>query len=152
MRKLYLCHEADPHVWEGIQIAGIRLLTHTKLDRYCELMPDNKDLQDKWEAEIDDPKKYVSLLVGQMDDDEQQAKLDKENYHNPSKWERTTKSYFIAYHEVKAHLKWVLSRPAEAEAYTRFQVSDCLRSISLSGTCCSSVYSLDVVQSAGGGG
>ena len=133
-------------------MAGLDLLTRSELDRYRELIPDNEDRQDKREVAIDDPEKYVSLLVGQMDDDEQRAELNEENYHNPSKWERTTKSYFLAYHEVKAHLKWVLSRPDEAEAYTRFQVSDCLRSISLSGTCCSSVYSLDVVQSEGGGG
>ena len=113
-------------------MAGLDLLTRSELDRYRELIPDDKDCQEKWKAAIDDPKKYVSLLVGQMDDDEQWAELDEENYHNPSKWERTTKSYFLAYNEVKAHLKWVLSRPAEAEAYTWFQVSDCLRSISLS--------------------
>ena len=133
-------------------MAGLDLLTRSELDRYRELIPDDEDCQDKWEAAIGDPEKYVSLLVGQIDDDEQRAGLDKENYHDLSEWERTTKSYFLAYHEVKVHLKWVLSRPAEAEAYTRFQVSDCLRSISLSGTCRSSIYSLDVVQLAGGGG
>ena len=98
------------------------------------------------------PRSMFPLSVGQMDDDEQRAESDKENYHDPSELELTTKSYFLAYHEVKAHLKWVSSRPAEAEAYTWFQVSDCLRSISLSGTCSSSVYSLDVVQSEGRGG
>ena len=133
-------------------MAGLDLLRRSELDRYRELIPDNKDCQDEWEAAIDDPKKYVSLLVGQMDDDEQRADLDEENYHDPSELEGATNSYFLAYHESKAQLKWVLSRPAEAEAYKRFQVSDCLRSISLSGTCHSSVYSLDVVQSAGGRG
>ena len=113
MKKLYLCHEADPHVWEGIHIG---LLTHSELDRYCELIPEDEGVQDEWEAAIDDPKKYVSLLVRQMDDDEQQAETDKENYHNHYGWERTTKNYFLAYHEVKAHLKWVSLRPAEAEA------------------------------------
>ena len=83
---------------------GFGLLTRSELDRYRELIPDNKDLQDKWEAVIDDPGKYVSLLVGQMDDDEQRAETDKENYHNCSGWERTTKNYFLSYHEVKAHL------------------------------------------------
>ena len=85
-------------------MAGLALLTRSELNRYRELIPEDKDLQDEWEAAIDDPKKYVSLLVGQMDDDEQWAETDKENYHDPSNRERTTKNYCLAYHEVKAHL------------------------------------------------
>ena len=89
-------------------------------------MPYDKDRQDEWEAVIDnDTKKYVSLLVGQMDDEEQRAERDEENYHDTSEWEQTTKNYFLSYHEVKAHLRWVASRPAEAEASKRFQVGGC---------------------------
>ena len=105
-------------------MAGLGLLTRPELDRYRELIPDDKDLQDEWEAAIDDPEKYVSLLVGQMDDDEQRAETDKEDYHKPSEWEWTTKNYFLAYHEVKAHLRWVGLMPAKAEAYRWFQVGD----------------------------
>ena len=46
-------------------MAGYGILTRPELDRYCELIPDNEDLKDEWEAAIDDPKKYVTLLVGQ---------------------------------------------------------------------------------------
>ena len=74
MKKSYLCHEADPNLWGGIQISCLRLLTRSELDRYRKLMPDDEDRQDEWEAVInDDTKKYVSLLVGQMDDKEQRA-------------------------------------------------------------------------------
>ena len=104
-------------------MAGFGLLTRPELDRYRELIPDDKDLQDEWEAAIDDPKKYVTLLVGQKNDDEQRAESDEENYHDPFEAEQTTQNYFLAYHEVKAHLRFVASRPAEAEAYKRFQVS-----------------------------
>ena len=48
VEKLYLCHEADPHLWEGIQMAGLALLMRPELDWYRELIPDNEDLQDKW--------------------------------------------------------------------------------------------------------
>ena len=85
-------------------MASFGLLTRSELERYRELMPDDEDLQDEWEAAIDDPKKYVSLLVGQMDDEEQRAEKDEENYHDCSEWEQTTKNYFLSYHEVKAHL------------------------------------------------
>ena len=124
MRKSYLCREADPHVWEGIQLAGRRLLRRSELDRYRELMPDDEDRQDEWEAVIDDPGKYVTLLVGQIDDEEQREERDEENFYDCSEWEQTTQSYYLSYHEVKAHLRWVASRPAEAEAYKHFKVSD----------------------------
>ena len=65
MRKLYLCHEADPCVWEDIRTSGFSLLTRRELDRYRDFIPDDKDLQDEWEAAMDDPEKYVSLLIGQ---------------------------------------------------------------------------------------
>ena len=95
---------------------------------------------------------YVTLLIGQKNDEEQRAESDEENYHGPFEWEQTTPNYFLAYHEVKAHLQWVTSRPAEAAAYKRFQVGECSRIFLLSGTYRSSIYCSGVVQSAGGGG
>jgi hypothetical protein len=96
MIKLYCCHEADPNLWGGIQIACLRLLTHPKLDRYRKVMPNNEDRQDKWEAIIDnDTKKYVSLLVGQMDDEEQRAERDEENNHDTLEWDQTTQNFFF---------------------------------------------------------
>ena len=59
------------------------LLTRHELDRYRDLIPDNEDLQDKWEAAMDDTGKYVSLLIGQKDDEEQRVELEEENYHDP---------------------------------------------------------------------
>ena len=76
---------------------------------------------------MDDPEKYVTLLVGQKNDDEQRAERDEENYHDPFDWEQTTQNYFLAYHEVRAHLQWVALRPAETESYKRFQVGECSR-------------------------
>jgi hypothetical protein len=35
--------------------------------------------------------------------------------------------FFLSYHVVKAHLWWVTSRPAKAEACKRFQVGNYLR-------------------------
>ena len=83
MKKSYLCHEADPHVWEDIQMASLALLTRCDLDRYRELIPDDEDLQGEWEAAVDDPEKYVSWLIGQKNDDKQRAESDEENYHDP---------------------------------------------------------------------
>ena len=131
MRKSYLCHEADPDFWGGIQIAGLHLLTSPELDRYCKLIPGDEDCQDKWQAVVGDSKKYVSLLVGQIDDEERRADNNKENYHGTLEWDQTTQNYFLSYHEVQAHLCWIASRPAKAEAYKRFQVSDFIHLLSL---------------------
>ena len=85
-------------------MAGLGLLTRPELDRYRELIPDDEDLQDEWEAAIEDPGKCVTLLVGQMDDEEQRAEKDEENYHDCTEWDQTTQNYYLSYHEVKAHL------------------------------------------------
>jgi hypothetical protein len=68
---------------------------------------------------MDDPEKYVTLLVGQSNDEEQQEDADEENHHDNFSWEQTMQNYFLAYHVVKAHVQWVTSRPVEAEAYKR---------------------------------
>jgi hypothetical protein len=47
-------------------------------------MPDDENHQDEWEAVISDPEKYVSLLVGQIDAEEQREEADEENYYNCS--------------------------------------------------------------------
>ena len=104
-------------------MSGLALLTSRDFEQYCDLIPDNEDLQDEWEAVVDDPAKYITLLVGQKDDEEQRAESNEENYHPPFEGEKMTQNFFFAYHEVKAHLKWVLSRPANSAAYKRFQVS-----------------------------
>ena len=123
VRKSYVCHEADPHVWLGIRVSGFALLTKRELGRYRDLIPDNEDLQDEWDAAVCDPEKYISLVIGQRNDEEQRAESDEENYHEPFTTEQTTQNYFLAYHEVKAHLQFLASRPADAKAYNRFQVS-----------------------------
>jgi hypothetical protein len=53
------------------------------LRRYRDLIPDDEDLQNEWDAAVCDPEKYVSLLIGQKDDEEQRAESDEENYHEP---------------------------------------------------------------------
>ena len=127
-------------------------MTRPELDRYCELIPDDEDLQGEWEAVIHDPEKYASLLVGQMDDEEQRAEKDEDNYHDCFKWEQTTRNYFFSYHEVRAHLCWVASKPAEAEAYKRFQVGDCMHlcHFVINQLLIHLITLLGVVQSAGG--
>jgi hypothetical protein len=79
-----------------------------------------EDLQDKWEAAVRHPVKYVNLLVGQCNNKDLRAKSDKENHYDSGPWDRVTKNYFLAYHQVKAHARWVAPRPGKAENLRRF--------------------------------
>ena len=121
--KSYECHEADPHVWDGIRESGLELLTTRELRRYRKLVPEDEDLQREWDAAVEYPPKYVGLLIGQKDDEEQRAEIDEENYYDPFEGEQAKQNYFLAYHQTKAHLRYLATRPAEAEVYRRFQVS-----------------------------
>ncbi len=105
---------------------GLRLLSLPNLTHYCRLLPMEEDLQNKWGAAVSHPGKYVSLLVGQLDDDEIRAEQDEENHYNKEPHARVTKNYFLAYHQVMAHARWVASRPEEAESLRRFQVRTCV--------------------------
>jgi hypothetical protein len=121
--KSYECHEGDPHEWNGIRDAGKQLLTERELRRYRRHVPGDVDLQREWDAAVDHPVKYVQLMIGQKGEDEQREESDEENYWPPFEAEQETQNFFLAYHQVEAHLRYIAERPAEAEVYRRFQVS-----------------------------
>ena len=73
MVTAYLCHETKPDVWGQVQLAGLELLTRCGLEWYSEFFPDKEDRWDKCVATVDDPGKYVSVLVGQCNNEGQQA-------------------------------------------------------------------------------
>ncbi len=126
MKKSYNCFETDPDSWQDVKEMGLRLLSLPDLTRYHRLLPTEEDLQNKWGMAVSHPGKYVNLLVGQLEDDEIRAERDEENRcdKEPHAW--VTKNYFLAYHQVMAHARWVASRPEEAESLRRFQVRTCV--------------------------
>jgi hypothetical protein len=75
---------------------------------------------------VTSPGKYVNLLVGQLDNEDLRAERDEENHYDSEPWDRVTKNFFLAYHQVKAQVRWYASRPDEAEHYKRFQVTTCV--------------------------
>ncbi len=122
MKKLNKCFETDPDNWRAVNDWGLQLLLLPNLAHYRRLLPMEEDLQDKWEAAVTHPSKYVNLLVGQRNDEDLRAESDEENHYNSGPWDWVTKNYFSAYHQVKAHTRWVALRPNEAENLRRFQV------------------------------
>ncbi len=126
MKKSYDCFETDPDSWQDVREMGLRLLLLPDSTCYHRLLPTEEDLQNEWGAAVSHLGKYVSLLVGQLDDNEIRAELDEENHYNEEPHARVTKNYFSAYHQVMAHTRWVTSRPEEAESLRRFQVRTCV--------------------------
>jgi hypothetical protein len=105
---------------------GLKLLSLPDLMRYPRLLSTEEDLQNEWGAAVSHPGKYVNLLVGQLNDDEIRAERDEENHYDEEPHAWVTKNYFLAYHQVMAHARWVASRPEEAESLRRFQVRTCV--------------------------
>jgi hypothetical protein len=100
----------------------LELQSERDLERYCDQFPNEKNCQDEWRAAITHKGKYVNPLVGQKNDEDVREENDEENYYDNESWEQVTKNYYLAYHQVKAHVRWLESRPDEAEHYNRFQV------------------------------
>jgi hypothetical protein len=114
------CYQSDPTGWEGVREIGLSHLLLDDLEHYRIIFPGN---QDKWEKVVTHGGKYVNLLVGLLTDDNIRAERDNKNHCNEEPWIRVTKNYHLTYHQVKAHLHWMASRPDEAEHYHRLQVS-----------------------------
>jgi hypothetical protein len=104
----------------------LQLLSLLDLKRYRNEFPKAENLQDEWEVAVTNPPKYVSLLVGQQDDEDQKAETDEENYYNSSPWYQKTKNFLLAYSQVKAQTHWFVSRSDEVEHYKKFQVRTCI--------------------------
>jgi hypothetical protein len=126
MKKSNKCFETDPDAWRVVNDWGLQLLLLPNLAHYRHLLTMEEDLQDEWEAVLTHPGKYVYLLVGQRNDKDLRAESDEENHYNSGLWDRVAKNYFLAYHQVKAHVSWVASRQGEGENLRRFQVRACV--------------------------
>ncbi len=126
MKKPNKCVETDPNAWRAVNDWGLQLLLLPNLARYRHLLPMEEDLQDEWEAAVMHPSKYVNLLVGQCNNEDLRAESDEENHYDSGPWDRVTKNYFLAYHQVQAHVRWVALRPNEVEHLRRFQVRACV--------------------------
>ena len=74
----------DPDIWRYINEVGLQLLSLLDLKRYRNEFPNEENLHDEWEAAVTNPGKYVKLLVGKQDDEDQRAEMDEENYYDSS--------------------------------------------------------------------
>jgi hypothetical protein len=99
----------------------LELLSLSDLEHYCSKFPNEEDCQEEWRVAVLHDSKYVKKT-----DKDIRVERDEENHYNSGPWDKVTKNYFLAYHQVKAHQRWFASRPNEAEHYCRFQVRTCV--------------------------
>jgi hypothetical protein len=125
VEKSNKCFETNLGAWRAVNGYGLQLLLLCKLE-HRDKFPDEEDLQDEWEKAMTHPSRYVNLLVGQLDDNDLRAERGEENYYDSEPWDRVTKNFFLAYHQVKTQAGWFASRPNEAKHSKRFQVWICV--------------------------
>ncbi len=117
MEKSNKCFKMNPDSWRALNGYGLQLLSLCELEHYRDKFSNKKDLQDEWKMAMTHPGKYVNLLVEQLNNEDLRAERVKENHYNSEPWDRVTKNFFLAYHQVKAQVHWFASRPNEAEHY-----------------------------------
>ena len=88
-----MCFETDPDHWRDVNEDGLQLLSLLDLKRYHNEFPNKENRQDKWDAAVTNPSKYVNLLVRQCDIKNLRAETDKENYYNSLLWDQKTKIF-----------------------------------------------------------
>ena len=71
---------------------------------------------------MDHPPLGVGLLIGQLDDKDIRAIDDKENWHDTSHYDQMKKNFFLAYHQVQAHRRFLEECPEEVVHFRRFQL------------------------------
>ncbi len=120
------CFETDLDNWKEVNDDGLKFLSLLDLKRYRNNFPKEEDLQDEWEEAVTNLGKYVKLLVGPQNNEDQRAETDEENYYNNLSWKQKTMNFFMAYYQVKAQMHYFASRPDEAEHYQKFQVRTCI--------------------------
>ena len=68
--KSYECNKMDNVDWEFIRDACKEMLTPDGLELYQKLFQDKEDMQMEWEVAVDHPALGVSLLIGQLNDED----------------------------------------------------------------------------------
>ena len=108
---------------------GSRLLTKRDMRRFkklCKdghLIPEDYRIYEDWSAINKSQEKYIRIKDGLISEGEVQEMNDEENFYNEGPYEERVRGFFLAYHQVVAYHRWLLSRPADLERFCDFEVS-----------------------------
>ena len=118
--KSYTSYELNPIEWVSIRAASLEILTPNGLENYQKLPEDEEDLQMQWEAAVGHEPLGVSLVLGQLGDDDMRALDDSENWEDVSYYNEMKRNVFLAYHMIKAHGRYLDENPDEIAHFRRF--------------------------------
>ncbi len=108
---------------------GLRLLTKRDMHRFkklCEgghLIPEDYRIYEDWSAINKLQEKHIRIKDGLILEGEVQAMNDEEIFYDEGPYEERVHGFFLAYHQVVACHRWLLSRPADLERFCDFEVS-----------------------------
>ena len=120
--KSYACFELNPIEWTSIREASLEVLTPDGFKKYKEQDDEEEDLQMQWEAAVGRDPLGVSLVLGQLGEDDMRALDDSDYWEDESYYNEMKKNVFLAYHMVKAHGRFLDENPGEVEHFRRFQL------------------------------
>ena len=85
-------------------------------------MYEEENLQNAWYAAVEHHELGVSLVLGQLGDDDMRALDDSENWEDTSYYDDMKKNVFLAHHMVRAHKRFLEENPEEVVHFMRFQL------------------------------
>ena len=108
---------------------GWRLRTKRDMRKFKNLCkdgllgPGDYGIFEDWSAINKSQEKYIRIKDGLISEGEVQEMNNKENFYDKGPYEECVRGFFLAYHQVVAYHRWLLSPPADLEHFCEFEVS-----------------------------
>ncbi len=108
---------------------GWRLLTKRDMRKFKNLCkdgllgPGDYVIFEDWSAINKSQEIYIRIKDGLISEGEVPEMNNKENFYDEGPYEERICGFFLAYHQVVAYHRWLLSRLADLERFCEFEVS-----------------------------
>ncbi len=81
------------------------------------MIPEDYRIYEDWSAINKSQEKYIRIKDGLISEGEVQEMNDKENFYDEGPYEERVCGFFLAYHQVVAYHRWLLSCLADLERF-----------------------------------
>jgi hypothetical protein len=122
-------YESNLVDWQQVVEIGRHLLTMQDMERFEEMCKDgllglgDYGLFEDWSDINRSRGGYIRIRDGLILVGEIQEMNDEENFYNNGPYQAHVRGFFLAYHQVVAHHRWLLFRPTDLERHREFEVS-----------------------------
>ena len=123
-------YEADCLDWQSVIDDGNELLCKADMLQFKELCDNNYmlcedeyHLYNEWTQVTEAGPRYVSIMYGQITDEDEQAWNKDESRFDDSSDNDRRQAFFLAHHQMLAHHQWLSYHPEEAALFQNFKVS-----------------------------